>query len=160
MPNSEYDQLAVEVAREQIAHLAPQELPLFRPLSAAYLKDPDNALRRRSGRDEMLGLGPDVAAVFVTPVVLAVSQGVLQFLAEDIKKSYGVEGSAPVTAILRKLFRRPGPDNSDNTTPRLSPAQLQQVHQLALEKARLLDLPEPQARLLAESLTGGLAVSP
>lgn len=160
MPRSEYDQLAVEVARDQVARLAPQELPLFRPLSEEYLRDPETALRPRTGRDEMLGLGPDVAASFVTPVVLAVSQGVLQFLAEDIKKSYGVDASAPITAILRKLFRRPRPDLSDESTPRLTAAQLERVHQLALDKARLLDLPEPQARLLAESLVGGLAVSP
>ena len=44
MNNAIDDELILGLARAQVAHLAPQELPLFRAQSAAYLKNPQQAL--------------------------------------------------------------------------------------------------------------------
>jgi hypothetical protein len=43
--------------------------------------------------------------------------------------------------------------------PALDDEQLKLVHDLALEKARALALPEPQAELLADAMVGSLVAA-
>ena len=45
MTETANDEVVVEVARELVAKTAPEELPLFRATSAAYLEDPQKVLR-------------------------------------------------------------------------------------------------------------------
>jgi len=78
MPYSVQDQLVSELARNLVANTAPQELPLFRPVSEAYFKDPDGTLKGQPGKDETLGFGVGEAATFITPIVLAVMTDVLK----------------------------------------------------------------------------------
>lgn len=160
MFDREDQQLLSDIARELIADIAPQELPLFRATSAAYFADPERVEKERGGNDAMLGFGVDAAIASWTPIVLTVTSAVVGFLREEIKDSAKGETSGLVGAWMKQLFKkfRP-PDDGEGTVPPLTPEQLTQVREQALKKARQLKLPPGQAGMLADAIVGGLAVS-
>ena len=94
---------------------------------------------------------------------------VVSFLAEEIRKS--VKAEAPdvindlVKGVFRKLRRTQGAASPSFTAAppqgqvSLTPAQLRQVREIAVQKARQLGLASGKAELLADSLVGGLAVT-
>lgn len=154
------DARVTTLARAAVERAAPEELPLFRATSEAYLRDP-TALEQRGGKDELLGFGVEAAAVLVTPVALSVARDVLVFLGDQIRRVARKEGEAAVDRIVDRAAGRdeeaaaPAPDRPAELTDE----QLEQVRALALEKAKLLKLPDAKAALLADSLVGSLATA-
>ena len=67
----DWQQLILEAARDVIAEVAPQELPLVTPISTAYFANPEDTLRRRRSsrsKDKPLGFGvPADATQLLTP---------------------------------------------------------------------------------------------
>jgi hypothetical protein len=159
------DEVVVEVARELVVKTAPEELPRFRATSAAYLEDPQKVLQaEKEKNDEMLGFGVEAALLFLTPAALEIAKAVVSFLANEIAAAFEKEASDEIDRRVHRLFHRgesAGKADANEADPseRLSHEQLAHVHDLALEKARALDLPEAQAGLLADAMVGSLATS-
>jgi hypothetical protein len=155
--------VVVVVARDLVARTAPQELPLFRATSAAYLDDPDSVLRARTPKDEVLGFGVGEAVVLITPAALEIAKAVVSFLASQVRSAVEAETSDAIKARVHDLFRRDRESAPDAGTapgsPALTDEQLRRVHDLALEKARALDVPEPRAALLADAMVGSLVAA-
>jgi hypothetical protein len=162
MPDSTYNQLVSEVARDLITQIAPQELPLIRATSEAFFKDPDKVLSTRSGKDDMLGFGTGEVVTLLTPITLAVTTEVISFLSEEIKKTIKDESANIVSVSVKALFKkfRPEEKPEKQLPPPLTGEQLARVREIALKKARQLKLSERNARLLADSLVGSLALNP
>ena len=97
------DERVTALARAAVERAAPEELPLFRATSEAYLNDPA-ALEQRGGRDEMLGFGVEAAAVLVTPVALSVARDVLAFLAEQVRRVARKEGEGAIDALVDRVL--------------------------------------------------------
>jgi hypothetical protein len=159
------DQLIAGLARDQIAQMAPQELPLFRAQSQAYFSDPTKALQRRKPKEDMLGFGAEAAVTFLTPVVLEVTRSVIVYLVAEVEKTAKTESAGVVHNLVRQLFKKFAPASGGNAAPGTQPAaltaaQLAEVRRLAFEKARQLNLAESQANLLADSMVGSLAIAP
>ncbi len=163
-------QLILEAARDVIAEVAPEELPLVTPISTAYFADPEDTLRRRRSKDKPLGFGvPADATQLLTPIALAVTTQVVSFLAEEIKKSVKAEAPDVINDLVKGLFRKlrrvqaVAPPSFTAAEPQgqasLTLAQLRQVREIAVAKARQLGLAPGKAELLADSLVGGLAVT-
>jgi hypothetical protein len=154
------------LARAAVERAAPEELPLFRATSEAYLRDPAALERQRAGgKDEMLGFGAEAAMVLVTPVALSVATDVLRFLGEQIRRVAQKEGEGAVDALVDRVAGRDGDDVEAAPAAAAPPPldltdeQLEQVRAVALEKAKLLKLPDAKAELLADSLVGSLATA-
>jgi hypothetical protein len=163
-------QLILEAARDVIAEVAPQELPLVTPISTAYFANPEDTLRRRRSKDKPLGFGvPAEATQLLTPIALAVTTQVVSFLAEAIGKSIKAEAPDVINDVVKSLFRKlrrtqaVASPSATTAQPQsqasLTPAQLRQVREIAVQKARQLGLTAGKAELLADSLVGGLAVT-
>jgi hypothetical protein len=155
------DDLVAALARATVERAAPEELPLFAPMSEAYRADP-TALQQGKGRDEMLGFGVDAAVLLVTPVALQVAKDVLGFLHEQLRERAREQGEGAIDRLLARIVRKDGkPDAADGNEPaaELTDAQLEQVRALAFEKARALKLSDSRAELLADSLVGSLATA-
>jgi hypothetical protein len=148
--------IVADVARGLVAQAAPQELPLFRATSEAYFKDPQKVLEPKQGKDEMLGFGVEIA-MFVAPVALEVAKAVVGFVAAELRKSAQKEASGAIEERVHKLFHRE--DDDGDPDPGLTREQLARVHDVAINTARQLDLPKPQAELLADSVVGRLSVA-
>ena len=97
------------------------------------------------------------------PWRLSVARDVLVFLGDQIRRVARKEGEAAVDRIVDRAAGRdedeevaaPAPDGPAELTDE----QLDQVRALALEKAKLLKLPDAKAALLADSLVGSLATA-
>jgi hypothetical protein len=152
------DDLVAALARATVERAAPEELPLFGPMSEAYLADP-SALDGGKKRDEMLGFGVDAAVVLVTPVALQVARDVLGFLHEQLRERAREQGESAIDRIIARLVGGKDDAPADEPVPELTDAQLEQVRALALEKARTLKLSDTKAALLADSLVGSLATA-
>jgi hypothetical protein len=156
MSTSEFDQLAAEIGRDIVARAAPQELPLYRSISAAYLQSPSDASSKSINREETLGFGVAEAVTYLTPVALPVLSAVLKFLADEIKSS--IHDQHLVGDTLKKLFsKNKSPASQDSSKILLTRDQLERVRKLAFEKARELNLKSKEASLLADSIIGSLA---
>jgi hypothetical protein len=152
------DDLVAALARATVERAAPEELPLFAPLSEAYLADP-KALEPGKRRDEMLGFGVDAAVLLVTPVALQVARDVLGFLHEQLRERAREQGEGAIDRIIARLVGKKDGPAAVEDVPELTDAQLEQVRALALEKARSLKLSDAKAELLADSLVGSLATA-
>ncbi len=145
------DDLVVDVARTVVAQAAPHELPIFRATAAAYLKDPDGL--EKGQKDEMLGFGVD-SLVAITPCVLAVSRAVVEFVVGEVSKALKNQGASVIQRVVRRVFGKT--ETADGPEYGLSSDQLGRVRAVALEKAAALNVPDAQARLLADSMVGSL----
>lgn len=155
-------QLISEVARDLIADLAPQELPLFRAHSEAYFKDPQKAVQSQSAKDEMLGFGAGDAVVLLTPIVLATLDEVVKFVGEEMKTSVQGEGAAWIQQAVKSLFKKFRPSEADDKKKltALTAEQLAQVQNIAFNKARQLKLSADRSKILADAIVGSLAIVP
>lgn len=151
------DTRVLELARAGVERAAPEELPLFGPTSEAFLVDPAS-LEREGGGDQVLGFGVESALVLVTPAALSVAREVVTFLAAQVRARLKDEGEGAVQRTLDRIFGgKDAAAPAEPPPPELSDEQLERVHELALEKARLLKLPDAKAELLADSIVGSLA---
>jgi hypothetical protein len=161
MTNPAEDRLIADLARQQVARMAPKELPLYQMTSEAYFEDP-KAVEAQAGKDEMLGFGVEAGVAFLTPVALAVTTEVVKFIASELRKSVEAESSGVIREFIEKIFKRFRPaekEEEGKMLPPLTQEQIVRVRELAFEKGRQLDLPETQAGLLADSLIGSLATA-
>lgn len=168
------DELVVALARATVERAAPEEMVIFPAASQAYLEGQDPSARTRG--DPMLGFGVDSAVMLLTPIALTVAKDVLGYLRAQLKKQADEHGDEAFDWLVRKLLRR-GDDEADAGAPATAPPadaavavqperpaeltdeQLEQVRQLAIEKAEQLKLSKDKAELLADSLVGSLATA-
>jgi hypothetical protein len=162
MTKIENEQLIADIARDLVSQIAPQELPLFRPNSEAYFKDPEKALQSQSAKDDMLGFGAGDAVVLLTPIVLATLNEVVKFVVEEAKKSVQGEGAAWIQQAIKAMFKKfHQSEAGDKKKPAaLTAEQLAQVRKIAFNKARQLKLSEDRAKILADAVVGSLATAP
>jgi len=141
--------------------LAPEELPLFRATSQAFLQNPKRVLAGQNAGDDMLGFGVGEAAALLTPAVLAVASGVINFLIAEITKTARTEGRLLIQDTVRRLFKRfyVQTVTDQEQPPALTTEQLAQVQAIALQQARQMKLSDPRARVLADAIVGSLAIA-
>ena len=151
------DELAVALARSAVEKAAPEEMVIFPAASEAFLEGKDLTDKTRGG--PLLGFGVDAAVVLLTPVALTVAKDVLGLVRTQLKKQADKHGEDAFDWLYAKIFRRGDDDKKEDGPPELTDEQLEEVRQLAIEKAKQLKLPKDKAELLADSLVGSLAMA-
>ncbi len=76
----------------------------------------------------------------------------------EVQKAVAEESSNLLDDLVKKMFKKFRPEHEQNAPPPLTPTQLVNVHQLAYEEASRLALSDAQAKLLADSIVGSLAI--
>jgi hypothetical protein len=157
METTEEVNLTIDLAREVVTDAAPEELPVFTAISRRYEEDPE-AAEREAGREEMLGFGAG-ELVALAPVALQVASPVIKFLFEQVREAAGEQAQAGIGALVKKLFKRFRLPEDKDAPPPLTTEQIARVRGIALERARLLKVPEAKAELLADSVAGSLVAA-
>ena len=176
----EQQALVQALARSTVTEVAPEELPLFDPTSEAYF----DASRRGDGKttDEMLGFGVDAAAaaVLVTPVALEAARSVISYLVGELSSALKDEAGPRIREIVKRVLgggdaakpeqpdtpETPGepepPKTTDpkpkpvpETTP-LTPAQLDELHKVALKTAERMGMEKAKASVVADAIVGAI----
>jgi hypothetical protein len=152
-------ELAVDLARDVLGQVAPEELPLFGVTSELYRRDP-GAVEAQAGSEEMLGFGAEVIAA-MTPIVLSVAGAVVNVLLDQVRAAAAAESEGVVRSMVHRLFRSFGAssDAGEDRSVALTKDQLRAVRQVAVDRARALKLPDAEAELLAEAMVGSLATA-
>ncbi|GAC1371604.1 MAG: hypothetical protein NVS2B12_24520 [Ktedonobacteraceae bacterium] len=161
MVYSNQNQLVADLTRDIVAQTAPQELPLFRTVSAAYFKNPDHVLKGQSGKDDMLGFGVAETVIMLTPSILAIMTQVVNFVMAEVQKSVATNSADVINDLVSKMFKkfRPAEKADQGSPPALTTEQLKRVRDIAYQEAHKLALPEAQADILADSIVGSLVVA-
>ena len=175
----EQQALVQALARSTVTEVAPEELPLFDPTSEAYF----DASRRGDGKttDEMLGFGVDAAAaaVLVTPVALEAARSVISYLVGELSSALKDEAGPRIREIVKRVLGggdaakpeqpdtpetpgEPEPTTTDpkpkpvpETTP-LTPAQLDELHKVALKTAERMGMEKAKASVVADAIVGAI----
>ena len=177
----EQHSMVLALARSTVTEVAPEELPLFEPTSEAYF----DASRRGGGTatDEMLGFGVDAAAaaVLVTPVALEAARSVISYLVGELSSALKDEAGPRIREIVKRVLgggdaaKQEQPDTPDTTgepeppkttdpkpmppeaaTAPLTPAQLDELHKVALKTAERMGMEKAKASVVADAIVGAI----
>lgn len=154
---AEHRALVQDLAAAVVEELDPDELAVFDETADEYFRDPQAVLNPKR-RDEAVGFGIDAA--LITPIVLAVAGPVVEFLTGVVVQAVG-EGVKPtLVRVLRRVLRLDDAGApSPGEVPRLTQEQVEHVRSIAYARACDVGLEENRARLLADSVAGGVRVS-
>jgi hypothetical protein len=157
MSNAQENELITTIARDILAEVAPQEIPIFPAVSRAYFTDPARALKRRQTGDDALGFGADALAVLVTPVLLHILTEVSGILMEAAKKAVTDGLAKEIPEAIKAMFKRFGRSAASIPSP-LGNAQLALIHESVVSEARKLQLPDDKIEAIANAVTAHLII--
>jgi hypothetical protein len=108
------DALAVELARQAVAEVAPDELTLFEETSTAFLASRGAAVYRRRARREPLAMGVEIVGEVVTGVALAVAVEVVRHATFQAAEAVGTRARPRLARWFRRRgTRADGPAGTD-----------------------------------------------
>jgi len=157
-PTPEERRLAMELAAAALAELAPDELEEFDEISEEYFADPAAALTT-GGRDQPLAFGGDEIAL-LAPYVLTVAVPVVQWLGSLLADGAKEAATPWVAERIRSIIRRWRGGQPEQPAPAhaLSLEHGRTAWAITHDRLRALDVPEEQARQIADSVLGALVV--
>jgi hypothetical protein len=147
-----------EVARDILADIAPQELPIFPAVSKAYFADPAVALNKLRSRDTALGLGIESLAILLTPIVLHIVTEAFQILMEAAKKAVtdGLAKEIPdAMKMMLRRFRASGP----SVPPPVGTLQMDAIRAKIRLTAKEMQLPDDKIEALLDAVAAQLAIA-
>ena len=162
------------LARTTVDEVAPEEAPLFGPMSQAYF-DPSRSANGGSGTDEMVGFGVDAAAaaVLVTPIALEAAKSVIGYVVGELQTSFKDEAKPMIQAFVKRLLHgkaKPGevaeaPKDDgaakaeakapDEPLP-FTEDQLAEVRKVALKTAERMGMERDKANVVADAIVGAI----
>ena len=153
--NPSQEHLVNVLARRLVPQIAPYEMKLFQQQREAYLQNPEQVLQNQIGEN----LGESM--IFLTPIVLAVLNDVICFILREMKQTIDCENNILLDTAVKQAFTKIIIDEQGigehNLT--LTSKQCQQIHQLALDKARQYKLSNHKSKLLADTVVQSLSTS-
>jgi hypothetical protein len=141
-----------DVSRDVLAQLAPNELPLFTTISAAWFADPQAAQKASRNGDAALGFGPDPFSVLFAPLVLQVVSELLPMLGNIALKATETVIGEEVSIAVRKMFRHGDADAPADAAPILTSKELGEVHRHVIAAGKRLRIEPAQAQRLADAV--------
>jgi len=152
------DDLALELAKQGLTVLSPEEVPILEAVGPELVAAPDAAPRG----DGSLGFGlPDVS---LATVAVAAAKEVVVVLIECAKKYAVDEGTGLIGKLVAKLRlhgkdgkRVEEPSEEKAKEPILEPEDLERARNVAYTRAVDSGLDDAKAGLLADAIVGALA---
>lgn len=143
MSDATETQVVSDVARGLVAQLAPQELPLFRTVSAAYFNDPAALDANRAGRDDILGFGTGALVEYLTPAVLGMTGAVVSVVMAMATEVIRQRSPDAIATLVRSMFKPIAPTEAAAIAERRTGpvyAQRLVLHQLIVDHFDLSEL--------------------
>jgi len=146
-------ELVHELARDVITDFAPEEADLFEE----YYDDPNPPNPDEEAEEDPLGFGLSGVLAASTPVAIAASTVVVNFVIQIIAKSVEDAGTDFIREKLRAVFK-PETGQSDDKASPLTKEDLARAHTLAYEEALRYRLSEEEANNLANAVLSRLVM--
>jgi hypothetical protein len=100
------EQLVEALAKDLVAQIAPQELPLFRATSQAYFQNSDRLLKGQDPKDEMLGFGVGESVTLLTPFILSILVEIVKYLSNEFASTVKTEGASYINEMVKQSFQK------------------------------------------------------
>lgn len=145
------EELASHLSYEIVKEMAPEELDLFDDIKEEFLENPDDFMKKDSGKKEkMLGFGGGVGEVFVTAIIIPLIWGILIPIGQRKIESLAEEGlKALAEWIKNKMEGKKGQPSKE---------KLKEIRDYVCQNAYSTGLDKERARILADSFIGKLAL--
>lgn len=148
--------LIVDLARDAIESVAPDELPFFREYSEAFFRDPSRLLKQKSEYDP-LGFGWGEVAELVTGTAIALAMIALDLLKDGARDALKSKIEASIGALIERLVKAlRKPEAAAAQAGVLTPEVLKQLRERLIEHARRLGISEPKAAQLADAVVAAI----
>ena len=144
-----------DIARDVVAHFAPDELGLFEATAAALRGRAPNTAR--GGADELLGFGIDVVESVITIAVLTGTKAAFDQFMQVTGTNAGTAAAGRAKQLLNRARRRPARAVPHAPVP-LDENQLAAVRAAAVKEIAAFGLPEERSAQIANAIVGRLAV--
>ena len=145
------EELASHLSYEIVKEMAPEELDLFDDIKEEFLENPDDFIKKDSGKKEkMLGFGGGVGEVFVTVTILPLIWGIFAQIAKKGIESLTEEGSKAAAEWIKN--KREGKKGQP------SKEKLKEIRDYVCQNAYSAGLDKDRARILADSFIGKLTL--
>lgn len=132
-----------------VTQVAPNELPFFPAVSAAYIRNPRSVRALRTGKASVMGFGVESVVSAVTPIVFFIVQNVLNQMAVDAAE----KGATTLLQRLnKKFFKRPSSTPSDALL-----YTLPEIREYAYKTALDFRVADTKAQQIADVIVGKLA---
>jgi hypothetical protein len=106
MDDLSQEQLVEVLAKDLVAQLAPQELPLFRATSQAYFQNSDKLFKGQEPKDEMLGFGVGESVTLLTPFILSILVEIVKYLSNEFASTVKMEGASYINDMVKQSFQK------------------------------------------------------
>ena len=104
MDDLSQEQLVEVLAKDLVAQIAPQELPLFRATSQAYFQNSDKLFKGQESKDEMLGFGVGESVTLLTPFILSILVEIVKYLSNEFASTVKTEGASYINEMVKQSF--------------------------------------------------------
>lgn len=170
-----------EISKLVVGEVALEELDLFDELCEEYHTNPMPLETSTSGSDDPLAFGVEGVFIALTPIIMATTTSVVEYLLGQAADSVKQEGSARIKQWIKRAIN---PENSEKkpnqseenqrreqekaiktetkekTTPSvLTKEQLKMVRKIARRQAESYGLDSELANKMADALIGKLALA-
>lgn len=143
------------IAKDVVAHFAPDELGLFAATAAALRGRASKTAR--GGADELLAFGIDVVESVITVAVLMGTRAAFDQFVQVTGTNAGTAFAGHAKRLLDRARRRPGRTVPQAPVP-LAEDQLAAVRAAAVKEIVAFGLPEERSAQIANAIVGRLAV--
>ena len=145
------EELASNLSYKIVKEMAPEELDLFDDIKEEFLENPDDFMKKDSGKKEkMLGFGGGVGEVFVTATILPLIWGIFAQIGKKGIESLTEEGlKAAAEWIKNKREGKKGQPSKE---------KLKEIRDYVCQNAYSAGLDKDRARILADSFIGKLTL--
>ena len=145
------EELASNLSYKIVKEMAPEELDLFDDIKEEFLENPDDFMKKDSGKKEkMLGFGGGVGEVFVTAIIIPLIWGILIPIGQRKIESLAEEGLKAVAEWIKN--KREG---KKGQPPK---EKLKEIRDYVCQNAYSAGLDKDRARILADSFIGKLTL--
>jgi hypothetical protein len=106
MDDLSQERLVEVLAKDLVAQIAPQELPLFRSTSQAYFQNSDKYFKGQESKDEMLGFGVGESVTLLTPFILSILVEIVKYLSNEFASTVKTEGASYINEMVKQSFQK------------------------------------------------------
>jgi hypothetical protein len=154
--------LVAALTRDVLTDAAPEEVGLFTADEAGWLDGTHPSATARA-KDQEAGFGLELLLVPLTPYVAAAATAVVKFVAKALADIAKDEARPVIVRSVHRIFRRGGEHGPATTNPEahapVPQGLLPRVREVAFAACTQGGLDEESARMVADVITGRLAVA-
>jgi hypothetical protein len=149
--------LVVEIGRNIVEEIRPQELISYRSYGVLYIEKPKDILKQPRSRDERTGFGVVETTLILTPHIIVMLKPAIEFMVSIVQEALKGAGTDVIKEAIKKIFQEGKPEENHGLT--LTAEQLAELRKVIIADGLKNGLSEDWAMRIADTVIGNLLPS-